>query len=289
MLGRIFLTTARAMKMVILNNRFLILCLLVSFCLGCASTVSSSKAARPIVQVSREQNIKARVIIDPGHGGNDSGAVGKKGLLEKNITLDIAKRLTRLMASYLPNVEVILTRKSDHFVNLEDRIRIANQQQGDLFLSLHVNSSESKDAGGFEIYSLDIASDRHAERLAARENKEINKNGKRVDFILADLRAFSHRNDSDKLAKAIANGLKSQLSKNRSRSSISDRGYNQAIFHVLFVKMPAVLAELFFISNPHEERMLSNKTSRENIARGLFMGVRSFLASNAMRAQNGRF
>lgn len=236
--------------------------------------------------VTKNTGIKARIVIDPGHGGTDSGAVGKRGLYEKTITLDIARRLKQLIERNLPHVEVALTRTTDTYVSLEDRIRIAHQKPGDLFLSLHVNSSESKAASGFEVYSLDVASDRHAERLAARENKVQGKNSKGVNFILAELRAFSNRRDSDRLAKDIAAGLKSQLARTKLSSSISDRGYNQAIFHVLFVKMPAVLAELFFISNPREEKMLADKASRDTIARGLFVGVKNFLAAKSMRAEH---
>jgi N-acetylmuramoyl-L-alanine amidase len=232
-----------------------------------------------------------RVVLDPGHGGSDSGAISKHGLMEKNITLDIAKRLKHLLEHNLPHVEVVLTRTADTYVSLEERIRVAHRKPGDLFLSLHINSSESKKASGFEIYSLDVASDRHAERLAARENKVESKNSRGVNFILADLRAFSNRKDSDRLAKSVALGLKAQLKKTKAASSISDRGYNQAIFHVLFVKMPAILAELFFISNPQEEKMLSEKIYRDAIARGLFVGVKNFLASKksgALRAENAK-
>lgn len=254
--------------------------------MGCATTVPVKRAPVTKPQQKRSSARSARIVIDPGHGGHDGGAVGKRGLKEKTITLDIAKRLKNLIERSMPHVEVVLTRSSDIYVSLEDRIRIAHRKPGDLFLSLHVNSSESKAAGGFEIYSLDVASDRHAERLAARENKIENKNSKGVNFILADLRSFSNRRDSDRLAKAVANGLKAQLSRKKMATSISDRGYNQAIFHVLFVKMPAVLAELFFISNPKEEKLLSDAASRDAIARGLFVGVRNFLAASTLRAQN---
>lgn len=226
------------------------------------------------------------MVIDPGHGGEDSGAVGARGLLEKDVTLDIGLRLKRLFSGVMPNVEVVLTRHSDRFVGLEERVAIANKKTADVFVSLHINSSESKDASGFEIYSLDVASDRHSERLAARENKVPGQKNKGVNFILADLRAFSNRDDSDKLASLVSRGLNSQLTKKIPSSHLNNRGYNQAIFHVLFVKMPAVLTELFFISNPKEERMLSTKETRELIARGILLGVKKFLESKVMRAEH---
>lgn len=254
--------------------KYLVWCVLLF--LGCSSTTS--------YRSSKDRAGQPRVIIDPGHGGDDAGAVGKRGLMEKDLTLDIARRLKRIFNEKLPHVKVILTRTSDQHVGLEERIAIAHQKKGDVFLSLHINSNESKEARGFQVFSLDVASDRHGERLAARENKTIRKNG--ADFILADLRAFSHRHDSDKLAKNIALGLRHELKKIMSTEDLNDRGYDQAIFHVLFVKMPAILAELFFISNAREEYFLSQKDSREAIARGLFLGTRKFLDETVLRAEH---
>lgn len=230
-------------------------------------------------------SIKPRVVIDPGHGGEDSGAVGKRGLLEKDITLDIARRMKRLFNRLMPEVEVVLTRTSDRYVSLEERVSIAHAKKIDAFVSLHVNSSESKEAGGFEVFSLDVASDRHSERLAARENKA-NKTSNRVDFILADLRAYSNRRESDRLASYVSKGLRSELAKSAITASVHDRGYNQAIFHVLFVKSPAVLPELLFISNPKEEMILSKKSAREQIAHGIAIGLKRFLEEKYLRAEN---
>lgn len=252
---------------------------------GCATTVV--RKHHQSVRITKPSELKARVVIDAGHGGEDSGAVGRRGLLEKDISLDIAKRLQRLFLHHMPNVEVSLTRTTDEYVSLERRVEIANTKNADLFISLHVNSSESKEAGGYEIFSLDVASDRHSERLAARENKS--KGGSnRVDFILADLRAYSNRSESDRLASYISQGLRGQMSKSRLTASVNDRGYNQAIFQVLFVKMPAVLTELMFISNPKEEQVLASKTAREQIARGIMVGMKKFLDEKVLRAENDR-
>jgi N-acetylmuramoyl-L-alanine amidase len=261
-----------------LNNAYWVLL----FCLSC-SFINPLPQTHKSIKLSQMQR---RIVIDAGHGGEDSGAVGHKGLLEKHITLDIARRLNRLFARYMPQVDVILTRSKDQYVSLEERVNIANKTTADVFISLHVNSSEEKSARGYEIYSLDIASDRHAERLAARENKAVNGQAQNVNFILADLRAHSHRRDSDRLGHSIALGLKSQLMKIENKIQFYDRGYNQAIFHVLFVKMPAVLAELFFISNPEEEKMLASSKTREFIARGIFLGIKNFLENSPPRIKH---
>ena len=236
----------------------------------------------------KTSNIKAKIIIDPGHGGKDSGAVGRQGLKEKDLTLDIGKRAYHLFKKVMPNAEVILTRKADRFVSLEERVSIANKNRGDVFISLHINSSENNGAKGFEVYSLDVASDRHSERLAARENKSFAGENKGVNFILADLRAYSNRNDSNYLAKVIAGGLNSQFSGRLVPDLLNDRGYNQAIFQVLFVEMPAVLTELFFISNPKEERLLKSEVGRELCARGIVLGVAKFLENSPSRIADAK-
>lgn len=260
---------------------FIILTLTIFGAVGCSPSLNLKKA-------KAISSLRGRVIIDAGHGGEDGGAVGKRGLLEKDITLDIAKRVKTIFAVMRPSVDVVLTRTADRYVSLEERVSIANAMQGDAFISLHINSSEAKDARGFQMYSLDVASDRHAERLAAQENKTIGNKARGVEFILADLRAFSHRQESDRLASLVARGLKTVAARMSPSQEIIDRGNNQAIFHVLFVKMPAIIAELFFISNPVEEEMLSKTKSRDLIAKGIYMGVEKFLASKASESHASR-
>lgn len=253
--------------------------LIVSLFMTSCTTGNSYKLPRTL-----RSRTKATVIIDAGHGGEDGGAVGSKGLREKDLTLDIALRVKKLMSRVMPNVQVVLTREQDIYVGLEKRISIAHEMKGDVFLSIHINSSEQKDASGFEIYSLDVASDRHSERLAARENKEPGK--ARVNYILADLRANQNRAESDRLASFITRGLSRQLSRKIAKSNITNRGYNQALFQVLFVKMPAVLAELFFISNPQEEKLLNDQAVRELCARGLVVGLKDFLDKKDERVRH---
>jgi N-acetylmuramoyl-L-alanine amidase len=241
---------------------------------GCVAHLTHTTSSSPTLEALAK--IQATVVIDPGHGGADSGAMSKSGLLEKDLCLDISKRIARLISKVMPRVKIIMTREIDKAVSLEERIKIANAAQGDVFLSIHINSNENEDAHGFEVYSLDIASDRHAERIAMRENKT-NKDSSGVNFILADLRANNHRYASDQLAKLIAKNLILQVSKKVGAEAVNNRGYNQAIFSVLFVNMPAVLAELFFISNPHDERRLRTEAMRESCARGVVAGLGMYL------------
>jgi len=227
---------------------------------------------------------KASIVIDPGHGGKDFGAVGPSGLSEKKVTLDIAKRMRRLIKSAMPYVRVTLTRERDTYVSLNQRVKIAEINKADVFISIHINSSTNIEAKGFEIYSLDVASGSYASRLAAQENKSFNADEDRgVKLILADLRAVSNRTESDMLASFITRGFISQIKKGMPAISISDRGLQQALFNVLFVRSPAVLTELFFISNPEEERMLLSAKVRELCARGLFLGIAKYLS---MREKN---
>lgn len=253
----------------------IILLIIPYFSLGCVSTA--------LVHGPMSM-LKARVVIDAGHGGVDTGAVGEKGLKEKDVTLDIALRLQQLFKHYLPRVQVILTRKSDRFFSLEERLKLANKVDADIFLSIHVNSSEEKNAQGFEIFSLDVASDRHSERLAARENKS--GKDEKATFILADLWANSNRKESDRLAKFVSRGLEAKLKKSLQGKEINNRGYNQAIFHILFVNSPAILTELFFISNPKEEEMLRSPKTRQMLAKGILSGIYGFLSDQVMRAEH---
>ena len=161
----------------------------------CTPRIKTSIKNAKVIEVSK---LSATVVLDAGHGGADGGAVGSF-LKEKDVTLDIALRVKRLLNMVMPNVRVVLTRDNDAFVSLEQRVNIANNAQGDIFLSLHINSSKDKEARGFEVYSLDIASDRHAKRLAALENKKHPKSA--LNLVLADLRANDFRAESDRLAE----------------------------------------------------------------------------------------
>ena len=223
------------------------------------------------------KNIHAIVVIDPGHGGKDSGAVARSGLMEKEVTLDVALYIKKILNIIAPNIKVVLTRTNDTYVSLEERIKIAHQNKAQIFLSIHVNSSDNSSSSGFEVYSLDVANNKHSAKLAARENKSFDNEKNKVKFILADLRANANRKQSDKLAHNLLYGIQRQINKSSAKLNAKDRGYNQALFHVLFVKMPAVLAEMFFISNPKEEKLLRKSSFRIACAKGLSLGIINYL------------
>ncbi len=275
------------MLMINVNYRILTMLLLSCFLASCATSMGIKRPVATSKRISIS-GLVGRVVLDPGHGGEDAGAVGPTGLKEKEVTLDIALRIRRLLRKMMPQVEVVLTRQSDHYLSLEDRVKKANEVGADVFLSIHINSSEKKDASGFELFSLDVASNRHADRLAARENIRSSIDEKAIKFILADLRANAHRQESDQLASLIAKGLRHQLPKKIPETKLKDRGYNQAIFHVLFVNMPAILGEMFFISNPDEERMLKSAHVRELCARGMVLGLSRYLTHRVARVQHGK-
>lgn len=217
------------------------------------------------------------IIIDPGHGGVDSGAVGPSGLVEKNVTMDIAKRL----AGYLKedrDLKVILTRQEDTFVPLEQRSRLANQAGGDLFISIHTNSARRKAAEGFQTFFLDQSKNDEARAVAVLENASLRlerpKDKKQtisdLDFILSDMVQNEFLKESSDLASTIQRELDRKLKR-------GSRGVNQAEFVVLNkTYMPAVLVEMAFISNQQEEKLLKKDSFRKKIAEALYSSIREF-------------
>jgi N-acetylmuramoyl-L-alanine amidase len=224
--------------------------------------------------------IKERIIvIDPGHGGLDSGAVSKNGQLkEKDISLEIAKRLALKLEEF--GYKALLTRTDDTFSELADRTAFANEQQADLFISLHVNASRSGKARGFEVYYLDNDGDKAAMQLAERENKIVG--GKKVDeldFILSDLIQNAKLEESIILAHLIDEKVVNQLiSKGIDTPS---KGIKKAPFYVLVgAHMPCVLVELLFIDNPEDYRLLVNEEVKQELVNGLALGIYKFFAKN---------
>lgn len=217
------------------------------------------------------------VVIDPGHGGEDLGAVGKSGLAEKEITLDIAKRLVRLLEKE-KGVQTILTREADVLVPLEERTQIANRNGADLFISVHTNSFKKRSVRGSETFFLAAAETDEARAAAALENSSIRFEHPRdvgaeaddLDFILMDLIQNEHLKESSDLAATIQRHLQKEL-------SIPGRGVNQAGFIVLNeAYMPAVLVEVAFISNKKDEKMLKKDSFREKIAEALYDSIKEF-------------
>ena len=227
---------------------------------------------------------KRRIVIDPGHGGHDPGAVGLKGLYEKDVVLDVALKLKEILLSN-PLNEVILTRETDVFLSLEKRTAIANKKNADLFLSIHANASPRRTAKGVETYLLNWADDEEAMRVAARENaislnkmKAINRQMQMdvLDIIKRDLMRQNKRDESIKLAHYIQKSIVSTL--NNNRENTLDLGIKQALFYVLFgARMPSVLVEVSFISNPEEERLLSSDYYRMQIAEAIAGGLNKYI------------
>jgi N-acetylmuramoyl-L-alanine amidase len=209
-----------------------------------------------------------RVIVDAGHGGHDNGAVGPEGTREKDVTLAIAKRLAEDLRQQ--GLEVILTREDDRYVSLEERASIANSNHADLFISVHCNAARDRRLHGTETYSLNVTSDRYAIRLAARENQASERSVSDLNLILADLATKADVVESESLAESVQKTLVERGERNL--------GVKHALFYVLLgAKMPAVLVESAFLSNPDEERELRSPTHQTEIAQRISQGVMRFL------------
>jgi N-acetylmuramoyl-L-alanine amidase len=215
-----------------------------------------------------------RVIIDPGHGGHDTGAIGKNGTREKDVTLAISQKLAAQLRER--GLEVILTRDDDRYLRLEARAEFANESRGDLFISIHCNSAPNAKLHGIETYTLNISSDRYSIRLAARENASTEKGISDLQFILADLATKANTGESTRLASLVQKSLVSQLSQDY--SGIKDLGTKEALFYVLLgVKMPAILVETSFLSHAEEEARLGSEEYQASVAQAIAEGVEDFL------------
>ncbi|HEV8376918.1 MAG TPA: N-acetylmuramoyl-L-alanine amidase [Candidatus Polarisedimenticolia bacterium] len=214
------------------------------------------------------------IVVDPGHGGVEMGAKGPSGLLEKEVTLDMAKRLQAGLTRRL-GTRVILTRETDKQVALDDRTALANHERADLFISIHVNASRADRARGAETYFLSYqATDDEARAAAALENNTIgveNPSGNTaLGMVLWDLAQSQYLSESSKLAETIQENLNQLL-------RIESRGVKQAPFKVLMgATMPAVLVEIGFITNPEEESHLKDGAYRERIAQAIIDSVAAF-------------
>jgi N-acetylmuramoyl-L-alanine amidase len=217
-----------------------------------------------------------RIVIDAGHGGHDPGTIGRGGLQEKDLVLDVALRLERLVRQEI-GAEVVLTRSTDVFIPLEERTAIANQRGADLFLSIHANSSRSPQASGIETYFLNFARNAHAEQVAARENAISAATLKDLQNLVKAITLNSKIDESRDFAAAVQESMVRGV---RSDHPVSDRGVHTAPFYVLIgANMPAVLAEIAFVSNPEDERRLRSGAYRETLARSLLAGVKSYLGA----------
>ncbi len=216
-----------------------------------------------------------RIVLDPGHGGHDTGSIGPSGLLEKDLVLQVAKELQRLLQEKL-GAEVFLTRSDDTFISLEERTAIANKHKADLFLSIHANSSTSRNASGVETYFLDFARTDAAREVAARENATTDHNIRDLQNLIGKIARAEKMEESKELASVIQKNLYRGVRK--IIPSSKNRGVRSAPFIVLIgANMPSVLAEVAFISNPRDEKQLKKEASQQSLATSLFQGIQGYM------------
>ena len=218
-----------------------------------------------------------KIVLDPGHGGKDPGALAF-GLKEKDIVLKVAKNLAYHLKKDM-NADVILTRDSDHFLPLEERTAIANTNDADLFISLHINAHPSPEVKGFETYFLNLSTNDEAMRVAARENATSAHQMSDLEDILSDIMQNSKINESSRLAQqvhsSIANGLDTPP------YIVKNMGVKQAPFYVLIgAGMPAILIELAFISNPDDARLLADDTFIDKMTGEISRGILEYANAN---------
>lgn len=233
-------------------------------------------AGRP--SLARQLGLGIRkIIIDAGHGGKDPGAVGCGGLLEKDVTLAVAQVLAEKLRKN--SFEVVLTRSGDHSLALEERTAIANTNKGDIFISIHVNASKSSDKNGVETYILDLTDDEDAMRLAARENATSAASMSDLQDILAGLLNNSKIDESTLVARSVQKSLSAGM-------QLPDRGVKQAPFYVLSgALMPAILAEIAFLTNPDEAERLRRDKYLDRIAQHLADGLEEYVRQREVAMQ----
>jgi N-acetylmuramoyl-L-alanine amidase len=219
----------------------------------------------------------AKIVIDPGHGGHDTGTIGPTGLMEKDVCLDVALRLGRMIRDRMPETEVIFTREDDSFVPLENRTGLANQVRADMFLSIHANSSRDKRTRGVETYYLNFAASDEAMEVAARENVLSQASISELQDIIKKIANNEKLEESRELAVELQASLSKRLQR-VNRSAARNRGVKKAPFVVLIgANMPSVLAEVSFLSNPGDESLLKKPEHRQRLAEGLYQGVETYL------------
>jgi N-acetylmuramoyl-L-alanine amidase len=212
-----------------------------------------------------------RIVLDAGHGGHDTGTAGPGGLYEKDLVLDVTKRLGALIETKM-GAEVVYTRIDDTYVGLEARTRIANEHRADLFLSVHANSSPESSSSGVETYYLNFTSSKAAMEVAARENASSQKTVYELKDLLQKIALQDKVEESREFAAKIQQHLYIASAKANARTK--NRGVKKAPFVVLIgASMPSVLAEIGFISNPKDEAILKKADARQKIAEGLYKGL----------------
>lgn len=260
------------------------------------SGASSGKPVPPSVNsaggfsIARQLGLGiSRIVIDPGHGGHDPGAQSR-GINEADLTLDVALRLEKLLLQE-PGLEVVLTRRTDLYIPLEERTAIANREGADLFLSIHANTSRSTSARGVETYFLSFAGSADAEAVAARENSSHAGEMHKLPDIIKAITLNNKLDESRDLATMVQEALITRL--RRSNKDVLNRGVKKAPFVVLIgAEMPSVLAEVSFMSNRQELQLLKNATYKQRIAEALHAAMmryrRSLKGAAAVAAETKR-
>lgn len=240
-----------------------------------AASTNSLSAPRPLDRSVFPLAVR-KVVIDPGHGGENVGTEARGGVLEKTLALDISKRLRELLVE--SSYEVAMTRDGDEFVSLDDRAALANESGGDIFVSIHLNWIEERQVRGVETYFLGATDDPYLNALAARENRDsgysVNDFRRLLERVFADVR----QGESERLAREVQRGLYDHLRK--VNPQVKDRGVKKAPFVVLTsTEMPAILAEVSCLSNEKEARLLTSPGYRQYIAEALFSGIDTYARS----------
>jgi N-acetylmuramoyl-L-alanine amidase len=219
-----------------------------------------------------------RIVIDAGHGGHDTGTIGPTGLMEKDLCLDVALRLGKIIQQRLPGADVVLTRSDDTFIPLEERTHIANDVKADMFISIHANSSPDSGARGIETYYLNLKGSDEAMEVAARENATSSQGIHELQDLVKAIARTEKIDESKEFAEDVQDSLAKRVQK--SAKLVKNRGVRKAPFVVLVgADMPSILTEISFLSNPADEKMLKQPEHRQRVAEGIYQGVASYLQS----------
>jgi N-acetylmuramoyl-L-alanine amidase len=227
----------------------------------------------------------SRIVIDAGHGGHDTGTIGPTGLMEKDLCLDVALRLGKLIEQKLPGADVVYTRSDDTFIPLEERTHIANDAKADLFVSIHANSSPDHGARGVETYYLNMKGSPEAMEVAARENAVSQEGIHDLEDLVKKIARTEKIDESKELAGDVQDSLSKRIQK--AAKPVKNRGVRKAPFVVLIgADMPSILTEISFLSNPSDEQLLKKPEHRQHIAEGVYQGVSAYLQSLNSMAVN---
>ena len=229
-----------------------------------------------------------RIVIDAGHGGHDTGTIGPTGLMEKDLCLDVALRLGKIIQQRLPSADVLFTRSDDTFIPLEERTHIANEAKADMFVSIHANSSQDTGARGIETYYLNLKGSPEAMEVAARENATSDQGIHELEDLVKQIARTEKIDESREFAEDVQDSLARRVQK--TAKVVKNRGVRKAPFVVLIgADMPSILTEISFLSNPADEKLLKQPEHRQRVAEGIFQGIAGYLQSlNSMTVnQNG--